>query len=92
MCFVFQAGWKENHATFMKELKNMQATGLSGLGPALKNTFDLLNVNRMTSGIDTYGQGRCPFYLEPAIIVSITDGRKLTSSGGVQQEVSFEIF
>ena len=71
----------------MKELKNLQSTGLSSLGPALKNTFDLLNVNRMTSGIDTYGQGRCPFYLEPAIIICITDGRKLTASNGVQHEV-----
>ena len=40
----------------MNELKNMQSTGLTTMGPALKYTFDLLNVNRMTSGIDTYGQ------------------------------------
>ena len=40
----------------MTELKNLQASGLSMLGPALKYTFDLLNVNRMQSGIDTYGQ------------------------------------
>lgn len=51
-----QAGWKESHATFMNELKNLQAGSLSTLGPALKYTFDLLNVNRMQSGIDTYGQ------------------------------------
>lgn len=34
----------------------MEALGLSTLGSALKHTFDLLNVNRMLSGIDTYGQ------------------------------------
>lgn len=33
-------------------------------------------------------QGRNPFFLEPAIIIAITDGNKLTSSGGVQDEVS----
>jgi len=42
----------------------------------------------MQHGIDTYGQGRCPFYLEPSIIVVITDGGKLTSNSGVADEVS----
>lgn len=53
-----KAGWKENHATFMNELKNLQSNGLTCMGEALKNGFDLLNLNRMQSGIDTYGQGR----------------------------------
>lgn len=43
----------------MKELKNLEAFGLTTLGPALKHTFDLLNINRMTSGIDTYGMVCC---------------------------------
>ena len=51
-----QAGWKESHATFITELKNLTCTGLTSLGPSLKYTFDLLNVNRMQSGVDTYGQ------------------------------------
>lgn len=59
LCALLQAGWKESHATFVKELKNLQALGLTTLGPALKQTFDLLNVNRMQSGIDTYGQVGC---------------------------------
>ena len=29
---------------------------MTSLGNALKSCFDLLNVNRMQSGIDTYGQ------------------------------------
>ena len=53
---ILKAGWKENHATLMTELKNLQAHGLSTLGNALKSTFDLLNVNRLNSGVDTYGQ------------------------------------
>lgn len=40
----------------MAELKNLKAYGLSTLGNALKSTFDLLNVNRLNSGVDTYGQ------------------------------------
>ncbi|KAK3094412.1 hypothetical protein FSP39_001482 [Pinctada imbricata] len=83
-----KAGWKESHATFVNELKNLQAQGLTMMGPALKHAFDLLNVNRMQSGIDTYGQGRCPFYLEPAVIMVITDGGRLTTSAGVQPEIN----
>ncbi|XP_035289217.1 integrator complex subunit 6-like isoform X1 [Anguilla anguilla] len=82
-----KAGWKENHATFMSELKNLQASGLTTLGPALRSAFDLLNLNRLVSGIDNYGQGRNPFFLEPSVIVTITDGSKLTHSSGVQEEL-----
>ncbi|XP_005614584.2 integrator complex subunit 6-like isoform X10 [Equus przewalskii] len=84
---VMQAGWKENHATFMSELKNLQASGLTTLGQALRSSFDLLNLNRLISGIDNYGQGRNPFFLEPSILITITDGNKLTSTAGIQEEL-----
>uniref|UniRef100_A0A8C5A9E8 Integrator complex subunit 6 like n=1 Tax=Gadus morhua TaxID=8049 RepID=A0A8C5A9E8_GADMO len=82
-----KAGWKENHATFMSELKNLQASGLTTLGHALRTAFDLLNLNRLVSGIDNYGQGRNPFFLEPSVIITITDGNKLTHSSGVPEEL-----
>ncbi|KAJ8252949.1 hypothetical protein GJAV_G00207510 [Gymnothorax javanicus] len=82
-----KAGWKENHATFMTELKNLQAVGLTTVGQSLRTAFDLLNLNRLVTGIDNYGQGRNPFFLEPSIIITITDGSKLTSSSGVQEEL-----
>ncbi|KAM7418099.1 hypothetical protein PAMA_017643 [Pampus argenteus] len=82
-----KAGWKENHATFMCELKNLQASGLTTLGHALRTAFDLLNLNRLASGIDNYGQGRNPFFLEPSVIITITDGNKLTHSSGVPDEL-----
>ncbi|XP_015186108.1 PREDICTED: integrator complex subunit 6 isoform X1 [Polistes dominula] len=81
-----KAGWKENLATFMNELKNLQCVGLTTLGAALKHALDVLNINRMQTGIDTYGQGRCPFYLEPSVIVVITDGGKYTTNSGVHQD------
>ncbi|XP_075229465.1 integrator complex subunit 6 [Lycorma delicatula] len=81
-----KAGWKENLATFMNELKNLQCYGMTMMGAALKHTFDVLNINRMQTGIDTYGQGRCPFFLEPSVIVVITDGGKLSNTSGVQEE------
>lgn len=64
----------------MNELKNLQSFSLTTMGIAVKQAFDVLNINRMTTGIDTYGQGRCPFYLETAVIVLITDGGRLTTS------------
>ncbi|KAJ8865646.1 hypothetical protein PR048_033166 [Dryococelus australis] len=83
-----KAGWKENLATFMNELKNLQCTGMTTMGAALKNAFDVLNINRMQTGIDTYGQGRRPFFLEPSVIVVITDGGKLSNSSAVQEELN----
>ncbi|XP_066879202.1 integrator complex subunit 6-like isoform X14 [Kogia breviceps] len=71
----------------MSELKNLQASGLTTLGQALRSSFDLLNLNRLISGIDNYGQGRNPFFLEPSILITITDGNKLTSTAGVQEEL-----
>ncbi|XP_015715813.1 integrator complex subunit 6-like isoform X3 [Coturnix japonica] len=85
--YCIKAGWKENHATFMNELKNLQAEGLTTLGQSLRTAFDLLNLNRLVSGIDNYGQGRNPFFLEPSILITITDGNKLTNTAGVQEEL-----
>jgi integrator complex subunit 6 len=86
-----KAGWKENHATFMNELKNLQSTGLTTVGEALKSAFDLLNLNRMQSGIDTYGQGRCPFYLEPSIIILVTDGGRYSHRNGIDNQLSLPL-
>ena len=83
-----KAGWKENLSTFLSELKNLEATGMTTMGSALKQVFDTLNVNRMQTGIDMYGQGRYPFYLEPTLIITITDGGKLTSQGSVHTELN----
>ncbi len=52
----FKAGWKESHAAFMTELRNLQATGLTTIGQSLRTAFDLLNLNRLVTGIDNYGQ------------------------------------
>ena len=72
----------------MNELKNLTATGMTSLGASLKHSFDLLNLNRMQTGIDTYGQGRSPFFLEPSIIIVITDGGKLSSTSGVHEDLT----
>lgn len=53
---ISQAGWKETHAILIDRLKSLSADGLTTLGQALRTSFDLLSVNRLISGIDTYGQ------------------------------------
>lgn len=68
---ILQAGWRENQATFMNELKNLQATGLSTLGTSLKEAFDLLNLYRLHSGIDNYGMVRF-ITLKVAINIAVT--------------------
>ncbi|XP_078312263.1 integrator complex subunit 6-like isoform X3 [Crassostrea virginica] len=40
------AGWKESHSTFVNDFKNIQNQGLTLMGPALKHTIDVLNINR----------------------------------------------
>ena len=42
------------------------------------------------SGIQNFNlllQGRNPFYVEPAMVICITDGSKLSGQGGIQDEV-----
>jgi hypothetical protein len=72
---------------FTNELKNLKATGLTNINPVLKQSFDLLNLNRLSSGMDTFGQGRCPFYLEPSLIIFITDNSQLISMSSTYDEV-----
>ncbi|VDN36577.1 unnamed protein product, partial [Gongylonema pulchrum] len=37
-----------------------------------------VNVNRLQTGVDNFGGGRYPYYIEPVVIISITDGNCLT--------------
>lgn len=57
----------------MSELKNLQASGLTTLGHALRAAFDLLNLNRLVSGIDNYGQVKMisPFSIQKAKTIFI---------------------
>lgn len=72
----------------MQELRSLKASGLTTMGTALGNAFHLLNVNRLMSGVDYFGYGRYPNYLEPAVILLITDGGALTNPSGIAKEVN----
>lgn len=54
-------------------------------------TLLVLHLHILLIGIDTYGTGRSPFFLEPSVIIIITDGGKLSSQQGVQDDVSILI-
>ena len=84
-----KVGWKEPMTVFNSQLKSLDATGLTQMGSAIKQAFDLLNLNRHVADHDTYGCGRLPHLLEPSLIIAITDKQKLTSSAGVHNEVQF---
>jgi hypothetical protein len=51
-----KVGWKEHMSIFNMELKNLKAFGLTNINPVIKQAFDLLNLNRLSSGMDTFGQ------------------------------------
>ena len=73
---------------FVSQLKNLQATSLSSFGRSLRESFDLLNLHRLHTSIDHYGQGRNPFFLEPAVVIALTDGGRMSNSQSVEEEVS----
>ncbi|CAF0781944.1 unnamed protein product [Brachionus calyciflorus] len=86
-----KVGWKENMTIFTNELKHLKAVGLTNINPVLKQAFDLLNINRLSSGMDTFGMGRCPFYLEPSLIILITDGSCLMSSSSTYEDLNLPL-
>ncbi|CAF1395848.1 unnamed protein product [Adineta steineri] len=83
-----KVGWKEPMTVFTNQLKSLEATGLTQMGAAIKQAFDLLNLNRHAADHDTYGCGRFPHLLEPSIIIVITDKQKLTTPAGVLNEIN----
>lgn len=58
----------------------MHVSGQQDMSVILQQTFDLLNVHRLHTGIDNYGQGRNPFFLEPAVVIVITDSQSSSSN------------
>ncbi|KAK6113199.1 von Willebrand factor type A domain family protein [Brugia pahangi] len=73
-----KAGWRESQSIFQEQLKMLKPHGLTSFGTALGSALRFVNVNRLQTGIDNFGAGRYPFYIEPVVIISITDGNCLT--------------
>uniref|UniRef100_A0A5S6QFS1 VWFA domain-containing protein n=1 Tax=Trichuris muris TaxID=70415 RepID=A0A5S6QFS1_TRIMR len=82
-----KAGWKESQSVFMDELRTLTAGGFTKLGPGIGNALHMLNINRLQSGIDNFGHGRYPHWLEPAVVIVFTDGSAITNSNGITCEL-----
>ena len=82
--YCVKSGWKESHATFSSELKNLKGNAISTLGSSLRECFDFLNIPRLQSATDNYGMGRNPFYIEPACIILLSDGSSFTDLSGLE--------
>eukprot|EP01136_Pigoraptor_vietnamica_P000577 Opistho-1_new@26051 len=67
-------GFREPFAAFMSELKALSALDDGALITALRLSLDVLNCYRVTTGVDTVGQGRYPCVTEPGIVLAVTDG------------------
>ena len=86
---VVQVSWNSSTAMqFGEELRNLQALDLTSPADALRTVFSTLNMFRMQYNFDTYGLGRTPWFIEPAVIVHLTDGMAATSLSGVSESIS----
>eukprot|EP00884_Botryococcus_braunii_P019570 jgi/Botrbrau1/6297/Bobra.0339s0008.1 len=61
-------------AAFTTMLKTITARDTADLGTAVKRGLQLLNLHKLSSGTDTYGQGYAPHAVEPSLLLLLTDG------------------
>ncbi|KYR00824.1 type A von Willebrand factor domain-containing protein [Tieghemostelium lacteum] len=78
-----KVGWKESFNVFLQEVKNLNAKDMSNLSYSIQKAFDLLNQFRIQSSIDNYGQGRIPWYIDPGVIILISDGGSLSTFNNI---------
>ncbi|KFB44805.1 AGAP000631-PA-like protein [Anopheles sinensis] len=69
-----KSGWKASLETFMSELKNLQQSERQSMGLAIKHAFDFLNHYWLGRDIDRFGNGRCPFYHDPTMVIVLSHG------------------
>ena len=80
---ALKATWRDSFGTFVSQLKTLVAKDLGDIGVALQRTFDSLNQYRLHTGMDSFGCGRTPTFLEPTLIIALSDGGALLSNGVV---------
>jgi hypothetical protein len=54
----------------------------TNVGRAISAAFALMNQYRLQRGVDNYGQGRCPWVIEPGCCLLFTDGEGMRRDGG----------
>ena len=76
--------------SFLNEIKSLDARDMSDIGQALRTAFDYLNQHRLPFNYDSYGEGRLPFRIEPAMLLLIHDSGQLTTypNGDIADQVT----
>ncbi|CAN0118847.1 unnamed protein product, partial [Hapterophycus canaliculatus] len=69
---------------FHEQLRNLEPEGDNAAGPSLGKAFELLGQHRLSSGVDTWGKGRCPWRTEPGAVVLLTDGKNAAGAVNAQ--------
>ncbi|EFA80991.1 type A von Willebrand factor domain-containing protein [Heterostelium album PN500] len=80
---AIKSGWRDHFNSFLNELKNLHCNDLSVVPGSICRAFDLLNQFRIHTLIDNYGMGRNPWFLEPAVVVLLSDGGAMTTANGL---------
>eukprot|EP01132_Coremiostelium_polycephalum_P009276 gene9276-11369_t len=86
--FSVKIGWKDHYNSFLQEVKNLTAKDMSNIGFSLQKAFDLLNQFRLQTSIDNYCQGRNPWFIDPSIVILLTDGSALTNTSNIIENFS----
>ncbi|KAI3381436.1 hypothetical protein SNEBB_000881 [Seison nebaliae] len=87
-----RVGWKENLIQFNHELKMMSADSLSDGDDAIKQAFNMLNIYRLSTRVDTFGYGFFSQYTEWSMIIFLTDGRERRSKEEIGENLKDSIF
>lgn len=64
--------WREG--SLNDQLKQLRTRGKQNFMEAIMNAFKFVNLLRTTTGIENYGYGRYPYFIDPVVFVSISDG------------------
>lgn len=76
---TIRVGPKDSPTIFWRELYNIQADDQSDLGHSIQTAFDVLNMERFDTEMDSIGRGRQPWSIRPAAVIVLSDGGMLTS-------------
>ncbi|KAJ2724176.1 hypothetical protein GGI07_002130 [Coemansia sp. Benny D115] len=82
---------KDTRATFISELRKLEAKDKFHGGVALTSLFNQLSLMRGAYDMDTYGYGRYPALNEPVQIVWLTDGGSIVTPAGIKNKLNLPV-
>ncbi|KII72450.1 Integrator complex subunit 6 [Thelohanellus kitauei] len=73
---VCKSSLRETCDKLLTRLKFISCAGVSKLAQSLQETFEFINIARLSSGIESFSCGRKPMYIEPSAIIILTISRQ----------------